>query len=136
MQLMKKKVNCFDMSIKYIIIIISFFIIFVSGCKTVEKIEYVDKYHTIHKSDTLIKYDKDSIFVNQFIKGDTVFKTKYVEKIKYIDKIVVKRDTLTLKETINVETVKNVIPSWCYKTIIALLVLVMILGFWIYINRK
>lgn len=123
------------MSIKTIIVSL-LLIIFVSSCKTIERIEYIDKYHTIEKSDTLIQYDRDSIFVDQFVKGDTVFKTKYVEKIKYKDRIVIERDTIKVDSVIKEVEVKKVVPEWCYKTIIGLILLVLVLVIWIYIKRN
>lgn len=110
-------------------------IICCSACKTIERIEYVDRNHYIERSDTLIQYDRDSIFVNQFVKGDTVFKTKYVEKIKYKDRIVIERDTLKITNTKTIKETVKVVPDWCYKSIIGLLFLCIGLGFWIYLKR-
>lgn len=122
-----------------LLILIALGFILFTSCRTIERIEYVDKYHTIERSDTLIKYDKDSIFVNQFTKGDTVFHVKYIEKIRFKDKIVIQKDTIREIETISRTEIKEVVPGWCYKSIIALILTITIttiLVYFLIIKRK
>lgn len=79
-----------------------------AGCKSTEYIE-VPVIHTDTLIQTKVQRDSiwkhDSIFVNQWQKGDTIFQvkdrwhTKYVESVKYDTVYVAKRDTIT--KTIN-----------------------------------
>lgn len=117
-------------------LIIAFMLLLLAGCKTIEKIEYVDRYHNTHSTDTLIRYDKDSVFVDHFIKGDTVFKTKYVEKIRYKDKIQIVTDTIRQSEVKTVIETKSVVPGWCYKAIIFLLIALIFLSIYCFVIKK
>ena len=106
-------------------IVVTIFIaalIFFSSCATKTKVEYVDreviKYQKEVIHDTLLQDTHDSIFVNVFQRGDTVFSTKYVEKTKYRDRVVTITDTCyrdsiqtQIKEVVKVE---KQTPTWCY----------------------
>lgn len=73
------------------------FVILISSCATKTKIEYrdriVDHYNTVVQHDTLREHTSDSIFEKIYVKGDTVYNTKYVEKTRWRDRIVEKHDT-------------------------------------------
>lgn len=64
---------------------ITFLLIF-NGCKTVEKVEYVNNYDTVYLS----KVEKDSVYLKDSVyiysKADTVFYIKWKEKVKYLFK--------------------------------------------------
>ena len=67
--------------------------------KVVTKVEYRD----VHHRDTVIT--KDSVYIREWVKGDTVFVEKYKDRFVYRDRwrdsIIVKRDSVvveTLKE--------------------------------------
>ena len=74
-----------------------FIVIFFSSCATKTKIEYrdriVDHYNTVVQHDTLRENTHDSVYVNIYTKGDTVYNTKYVERTKWRDRIVERHDT-------------------------------------------
>ena len=87
---------------------------FFCSCATRTKVEYRDVNHyitnTVH--DTLVDKSTDSVFVNKYIKGDTVFYEKYKEKTRWRDRVVEKHDTcyrdsiVTIKQEKTVEVVK------------------------------
>lgn len=82
------------------------------GCKTITKTEYVDRYTTVHDTihQTIVKHDsialRDSVFLFQYIKGDTVYKYKYVERSGQKDRIV--HDSIYLHKTDTVFVDKQV----------------------------
>ena len=86
-----------------------------TSCSLLEKIEYrdrvVDHYITNMVHDTLIDKTTDSVYVNVYTKGDTVFKEKYKERTRWRDKIVERHDTC-YKDSIVIEykeTTKEVV---------------------------
>lgn len=76
-------------------VIVVVIIMFFSSCAT--RVEYrdriVDHYNTIVQHDTLREHTSDSIFETIYVKGDTVYNTKYVERTRWRDRIVEKHDT-------------------------------------------
>lgn len=101
----------------YVYAIIAFIVILaLSSCATKTRIEYRDRdvnhYITNTVHDTLVEKSTDSVFVNKYIKGDTVFYEKYKEKTKWRDRVVEKHDTcymdsiLTIKQEKTIEVVK------------------------------
>ena len=97
-------------------------LLFLSSCATKTRVEYRDrdviKYETKFVHDTLKESVHDSVFHTIYVKGDTVYNTKYIEKTKWRDKIVEKYDTCWRDSvtTITKETTieKKVVPRWCY----------------------
>lgn len=79
------------------ILIVVGIVVLCCSCATKTRIEYrdriVDHYNTVVVHDTLREHTSDSIFEKIYVKGDTVFNTKYVEKTRWKDKIVEKHDT-------------------------------------------
>ena len=88
--------------------------VIVTSCATRTKVEYrdgvVDHYITNIVHDTLIDKTTDSVYVNVYTKGDTVFSERYKEKIRWRDRIVVKHDTCWRDSTtiIRKETTKEI----------------------------
>ncbi len=86
-----------------------------TSCATSTKIEYRDRdvhhYNTIVQHDTLREHTTDSIYEKIYIKGDTVYKTKYVEKTRWRNRIVEKRDTCWRDsiQTEHNETIREVV---------------------------
>ena len=97
-----------------IFIWILFGIICFTSCATKTKIEYrdriVDHYNTIVQHDTLREHKSDSIFEKIYVKGDTVYNTKYVENTRWRDRIVERHDTCWRDSVVTEykETVKEV----------------------------
>lgn len=98
-------------------IVIAIFICFMAfvltGCKAVKPlIEYRDSICYVAVHDTTKTFIHDSI--DRFIKGDTVFLTKW--RYKEVEKI--RHDTINIgtsdKEPYEVEVVKEVVPNWCW----------------------
>lgn len=81
----------------YNIVVIFCFVLFLSSCATKTKIEYRDRdvnhYITNTVHDTIIDKTTDSVYVNVYTKGDTVFKEKYKERTRWRDRIVERHDT-------------------------------------------
>lgn len=75
-------------------------IIFCSCTRTISETIEVPKIHTEYKTQykTDSIYLKDSIYVNQYIKGDTVFKEK--EVVRYRGKSSNKVDTVHITDTV------------------------------------
>lgn len=101
--------------------------------------KYVEKMVEVVKRDTLyqikIKRDsihlKDSIYLNVYTKGDTVYRDKYRERIQYINKL--KTDTVykskvdTVYKNVTVEKIVQSPGTWFFdlvKFIAAILLLV------------
>ena len=68
--------------------LVLFTILLLTGCSTTRTIEVpVEKIRTEYKTDTVLQYKnlvvKDSVFINQYVNGDTVYRDKY--KYKYIN---------------------------------------------------
>lgn len=101
--------------------------------------KYVEKMLEVVKRDTLyqvkIKRDsihlKDSIYLNVYTKGDTVYRDKYRERIQYINKL--KTDTVykskvdTVYKNVTVEKIVQSPGTWFFdlvKFIAAILLLV------------
>lgn len=110
-----------------------------AGCKSVQYVPmetvrtdsiYVDRY----QRDSI--YQRDSVFVNRWIAGDTVYQDKVVWKYVYRDKI--KYDTVAIlrSDTINVpypvecklskwEQLKLNVGGWAISIIIIIVLIVM-----------
>lgn len=79
--------------------------VLLGSCKTVKEkdIERVEVHDTVRmvtvKRDSVVRYD--SVFVNQYTKGDTVYRDKDVIRYAYIDRV--KRDTVYLDKVRIVE---------------------------------
>lgn len=119
-----------------------------AGCKSVQYVPvetvrtdsiYVDRY----QRDSI--YQRDSVFVNRWIAGDTIYQDKVVWKYVYRD--MVKYDTVaTLRsDTINVpypvecklskwEQLKLNVGGWAISIIIIIVLIIM--GFMVYKLKK
>ena len=116
----------------YTLILIGF-VLLLASCATRTQIEYVDrevvKYVTKEVHDTLIDKTTDSVYVNVYTKGDTVFSEKYKEKTRWRDRIVMKIDTCYRDSVVTEykETVKEVVKfpkSYWYSVGISILFLI------------
>lgn len=119
-----------------------------AGCKSVQYVPmetvrtdsiYVDRY----QRDSI--YQRDSVFVNRWIAGDTVYQDKVVWKYVYRDKV--KYDTVAIlrSDTINVpypvecklskwEQLKLNVGGWAISIIIIIVLIIM--GFMVYKLKK
>lgn len=85
------------MNLKKLLLILALITLTLTSCKTTKTIQVpvpVIKTEYVNKIDSF--YRLDSIFVNKYTKGDTVFVDK--EKLKYIK--IVKKDTIKVTDTI------------------------------------
>lgn len=95
--------------------IVVFVVFLLSSCATKSRVEYrdrvVDHYVTKVEKDTVIEKMHDSVYVNVYTRGDTVFQEKYIEKTKWRDRIVIKNDTCWRDSVITEykETVKEIV---------------------------
>lgn len=120
-----------------------------AGCKSVQYVPvetvrsdsiYVDRY----KRDSI--YQRDSVFVNRWTVGDTIYQDKVVWKYVYRDKV--KYDTVAIlrSDTINVpypvecklskwEQLKLNVGGWAISIIIIIIVLI-VMGCMVYKLKK
>ena len=112
---MKKNSNHKTIGIGGLILVAFALLVEFTSCATKTKIEYRDRdvnhYITNVVHDTLIEKTTDSVYVNVYTKGDTVFKEKYKERTRWRDKIVERHDTC-YKDSIVIEykeTTKEVV---------------------------
>ena len=87
------------MNLKKLLLILAIITLTLTSCQTTKTVQVpvpvpVIKTEYINRIDSI--YRLDSIFVNKYTKGDTVFVDK--EKLKYIK--IVKKDTIQLTDTI------------------------------------
>lgn len=80
------------------ILVISVFVFFVSalpGCspKIVEKVRTEYVYRDVHHRDTLIT--RDSVYIREYVKGDTVYLEKFKDRYVYRDRW---RDSVRIEE--------------------------------------
>ncbi len=75
------------------ILFISFACITSCSPKIVEKVRTEYVYKDVHHRDTLIT--KDSVYIREYLKGDTVFVEKYKDRYVYRDRW---RDSVSVRE--------------------------------------
>lgn len=84
---------------------ISFFalLFFLTACspKIVEKVVTKIEYRDVHHRDTLIT--RDSVYIREWLKGDTVFVEKYKDKYVFRDRW---RDSVSVREIHDTTTVE------------------------------
>ena len=83
--------------------------------------EIVERWHTqyvyqdVHHRDTLVT--KDSVYIREYVKGDTVYIEKYKDRFVYRDRwrdsIIVKRDSVAVEPIKEVKVEKPL--SWSQK---------------------
>jgi hypothetical protein len=91
------------MKTKQIILIVTTLLLF--GCKPIKEIQYIDRVHETLKTDSIYKYEKDTMTIK--VKGDSTFITKWSTKIDYKIKYVNKIDTIT-KTNVLTKTVTEI----------------------------
>ena len=77
---------------------------FACSPKIVERVKVVTEYRNIYQIDTT--YQHDSVYIREWVKGDTVRITEYRDRYIYRYKTV--RDTSYLRDSVAVETIKEV----------------------------
>jgi hypothetical protein len=91
------------MKTKLIILITATLLFF--GCKPIKEIQYIDRVHETIKTDSIYKYEKDTMTIK--VKGDSTFITKWSTKIDYKIKYINKIDTVT-KTNVLTKTVTEI----------------------------
>lgn len=103
--------------------------------KTVTVEKTVDRYIT--KTDTIRDSIRNDVFVNQYIKGDTVFRDRIETKYKYIYRA--KTDTVLLRDSVMYVVEKEKKLNFLQRTAnatypyVLLIAVLMVVG---YFNRK
>lgn len=89
--------------------ILSVFVLLVSfqalpGCspKIIEKVKTEYVYQDVHHRDTLIT--RDSVYIHEWLKGDTVYVEKYKDRYVFRDRW---RDSVSIKEVHDTTTVEK-----------------------------
>jgi hypothetical protein len=75
------------------VILIAFATLLLFGCNPIKEIQYIDRVHETIKTDSIYKYEKDTMTIK--VKGDSTFITKWSTKIDYKFKYINKTDTVT-----------------------------------------
>ena len=77
---------------------------FLPGCspKIIEKVKTEYVYQDVHHRDTLIT--RDSIYIREWLKGDTVYVEKYKDRYVFRDRW---RDSISVKEVHDTTTVEK-----------------------------
>lgn len=89
-----------------VIPILLLFITFLPGCspRIIEKVVYQRDTTVVHHRDSIIH--RDSIYVKEWMKGDTVYIEKYKDRYIYRDRW---RDSIKIvRDSVAVETIKEV----------------------------
>lgn len=76
------------------------------GCspKVIERVVYQHDTTVVHRRDSVIR--RDSVYVKEWLKGDTVFIEKYKDRYVYRDRW---RDSIrVVRDSVAVETIKEV----------------------------
>ena len=90
----------------------------ICSCKSTEYVPVETIRNVYHNTtDTIRDSIRHSVYVNQYVKGDTVFKERveslYVDKWRVHDSIVVEHDSIPYPVEV-VKTVQKPIPMWHY----------------------
>lgn len=90
----------------HIVIAIAGALILVASCspKIVERVKVVTEYRNVYQVDTTIQHD--SVYIREWVKGDTVRITEYRDKYIYRYRTI--RDTLMKHDSLTVERIKEV----------------------------
>lgn len=112
----------------------------VASCspKIVERVKVVTEYRNVYQVDTTIQHD--SVYIREWVKGDTVRIVEYRDKYIYRYKTV--RDTVVKADSVAVETIREVNVekplSWSQKANLGLFpwVLLAALGLAVWTFRK
>ena len=72
--------------------------------KIVERVKVVTEYRNVYQVDTTIQHD--SVYIREWVKGDPVRITEYRDKYIYRYKTI--RDTLMKRDSLTVESIKEV----------------------------
>lgn len=71
--------------------------------KIVERVKVVTEYRNVYQVDTTIQHD--SVYIREFVKGDTVRIVEYRDKYVYRYNTI--RDTSYLRDSVTIETLKT-----------------------------
>ena len=111
---------------------------FLPSCspKIVEKVKTEYVYQDVHHRDTLIT--KDSVYIREYLKGDTVHHYEYRDRYVYRDRW---RDSIRTKEVHDTTTVEKLVEkelSWAQKTKMRLFpwLLATVIGLTVWTTKK
>ena len=121
-----------------VVAVIGAFLMASCSPKIVERVKVVTEYRNVYQVDTTIQHD--SVYIREWIKGDTVRIVEYRDKYIYRYKTI--RDTLVKADSVAVERIKEVKVekplSWSQKAKLGLFwwVVLAALGLGIWTFRK
>lgn len=87
------------------------------GCKTQSVVlpQSRDSVSIQTRLDSIYIYERDSVFVDRYVKSDTVFLTRTIERVKYKDVFRLQHDTIMQTEMQTIVQTERYIPKF-YKT--------------------
>lgn len=71
--------------------------------KIVERVKYVTEYRNVYQRDTTVQHD--SVFIREWVKGDTVHHYEFRDRYVYRDRII--RDTVIKADSVAIEHIKT-----------------------------
>lgn len=108
----------------------------VSSCKTQSFTQHHenDSVRVQTRIDSIYIYERDSVFVDRYVKADTVFLTRTIERVKYKDAIRLQHDTIMQTKTETIVQPQPYIPTYnknCTRGFWVLLaILILLVGQW------
>ncbi len=95
-----------------------------ASCKTQDHFADSSKMVYNNRIDSVYILQHDSIFVDRYVKGDTVYINKTTEHTKWREKTVLQHDTTYITET-EIQTVTQYqTPNWCWWCLAALIMII------------
>ena len=87
------------------IVIIAAAVLIAASCspKIVERVKYVTEYRNVYQRDTTVQHD--SVFIREWIKGDTVHHYEFRDRYVYRDRVI--RDTVFKADSVAIEHIKT-----------------------------
>lgn len=95
-------------------------LLLLSGCKSQQPTVITrDSVRVEHHIDSVYIYERDSIYIDRWRAGDTVYITKEQWRTRYKDKLQVVHDTINSVQERQIVVTEKVTPRWAWYCLIA-----------------